>query len=75
MTVAERFLRNSRITRMTRKPARISVNWTSSMASRIDTLRSKSILISIAAGSLDWKDGSTRLMASTVSMVLAPGCR
>ena len=40
MTVADRLRRNSRMTRMTRKPAMINVIWTSWMLSLIEMLRS-----------------------------------
>ncbi len=60
---------------MTSTADKTSVNCTSSMAWRIELLRSNRMFMFTAAGSLAWKDGRMRLMASTVSMVLAPGWR
>ena len=59
----------------TRKPARISVNSTSSMASRIDFERSLRTAISTPLGSSAWIAGSIALTRSTTSTVLASGWR
>ncbi len=75
MTVADRLRRNRKMTSTTSTTVKISVSWMSWIDSRIDCERSSRICRFSAAGSCAWICGSSRLMASTVSTVLAPGWR
>jgi len=73
MSVAERFLRNRKMTRTTRMTVRTSVNLTSWTESRIEIDRSLRIPSASAAGSCAWSCGRSALIASTTSTVLVPG--
>ncbi len=59
----------------TRKPARQSVNSTSSTALRIDTDRSFRMTMSTPLSSSAWIAGNIALTRSTTSTVLASGWR
>ena len=75
ITVAGMLRRNRKITITTSASERIRVNSTSWTEARIDTVRSKSTLMSIAAGTSARNVGSSFLIESTTSMVLVPGWR
>ncbi len=74
MTVAQKLRRNSRMTSTTSTIVRPSVNSTSSSEARIVTVRSSSVVTSIAGGMFAVRRGSASLIRSTVSTTLAPGC-
>src|SRR3569833_1882380 len=75
MAVADKRLRNRKITSTTSTMVRASVNFTSWIASRIEIERSLSTLTSIDAGICDLNCGSVALTASTTATVLALGWR
>jgi hypothetical protein len=75
MSVAEIFLRKTKMTATTSTTAIARSICTSCTEARMVTVRSVSTATSIDAGSAAWSCGSWRLMRSTVSITLAPGCR
>ena len=75
ISVARRFRRNRKITRITSPSVSTSVNFTSSTDARIDAERSYSSLIVTHAGSCSRNDGSRALTALTTATVFVPGCR
>ena len=75
MAVAERVRRNRKITITTSATASISSNWTSATELRMVTVRSVSTATCTADGSDACSWGKSRLMRSTTSITLAPGCR
>ena len=75
ISVARKLRRKRKITMITSTPASPSVNWTSSMAWRIECERSFSTLMSTPGGSWAWIAGSIALTRSTTSTVLASGWR
>src|SRR5262249_12277663 len=74
MSVAQKFLRNTRITITTRPMVSISVNSTSATEARIVLVRSRIDSTLMEGGILAVRRGSCALIWSTVSMTLAPGC-
>ena len=75
MMVARSLRRKTKMTVTTSATARSNSTCTSCTDARMVTVRSVSTATSIAAGSAAWSCGSCRLMRSTTSMTLAPGCR
>src|SRR5512135_2549972 len=74
MTVADRFLRNRKITRTTSASVSQRVNLTSETEARMDSDLSKRIVSRADPGSevLNW--GRSLLMLETTSTVFSPGC-
>jgi hypothetical protein len=75
MMVAQKFLRNRKITITTSATVRTSVNWTSATEARMVAVRSAAIVTLTAGGTDACNLGSSALIRSTVSMTLAPGTR
>ena len=75
MSVAETLRRNRKITSTTSVRASSSENCTSSTEARTDSERSYMISMDSPAGACARKVGSSRLIESTISMVLVPGWR
>src|ERR1700694_3524237 len=75
ITVADTLRRNKKMTITTSATARKSSNCTSYTDARIVTVRSVSMVTSIAAGGHAGSCGNNCLIRSTTSMTLAPGCR
>src|ERR1700690_4325509 len=73
--VARTFLRKKKTTKTTRMTERISERSTSLRLARMVTVRSKTLVISMADGIVAFSDGMAALMRSTVSMMFAPGWR
>ena len=74
MTVADRFLRNRKITRTTSTSVSHSVNFTSETDSRMDRERSKRMLSFAEPGSMPSNTGMSFLMFAATSTVFSPGC-
>ena len=74
MSVAQKLRRNRRITITTRQMVSASVNSTSSTEARIVTVRSRMVSTFTAGGMRAVSCGNSALIASTMSMTLAPGC-
>src|SRR5260221_3771867 len=74
MSVAETFLRNTKMTRTTSMRERTSVNLTSSTESRMAVERSDRILRNTEGGNCSWKPGMSALTSSTTWTTLVPGC-
>ena len=74
MSVAQKLRRKRRITITTRQTVSSSVNSTSDTEARIVTVRSRSVSTLMAGGMRAVSWGNSDLIASTVSMTLAPGC-
>ncbi len=75
MMVAARLRRNRKITITTRATQRMSSNSTSATEARMVVVRSVRMETSTELGRDVRRIGSRRLMRSTTSMILAPGCR
>ncbi len=75
ITVADSFLRKTKVTITTRKVASISSCCTSRTAARMVWVRSVSTTTSSPAGMLAFTSGNSAWMRSTTSMTLAPGWR
>ena len=75
MMVADRFLRNRKMTRTTRTTVSTRVNLTSCTDSRMDTERSLRMAIWIAPGSWACSSGRIAFTRSTTSTVFVPGWR
>ncbi len=74
MTVAQKLRRNTKMTPTTRAMVSSSVTSTSSTEARIVCVRSLRMSTWMAGGMAACSRGSSALIASTVSMTLAPGC-
>ena len=75
MVVAEKFLRNKNTTITTSPMASINSNSTSFTEARIVVVRSVRICTLTALGKEACSCGSSFLIRSTTSIMLAPGCR
>jgi hypothetical protein len=75
ISVARMLLRNAKTTRMTRAIEIIRVRSTSRTEARMVVVRSCGVSSFIVGGMSAWSCGSSAMMRSTVSMMLAPGCR
>ena len=75
MRVARRLRRNTKTTRVTRMTEMTRVRSTSWRDERMVVLRSRATLRSTAPGMAAWSWGRRPRTRSTVSMMLAPGCR
>src|SRR5271154_7311946 len=75
MRVARTLRRKRKTTRITSPIDMASVRSTSLTDARMVVVRSSIMVNSIAAGMEAFKEGMEARMRSTVSMILAPGCR
>jgi len=75
ITVAHSLRRKMKMTSTTSATVSTSVNCTSWIAARIVVVRSLTTEIFSAAGSESWSFGKMPLIASTTSIVFAPGWR
>src|SRR5579871_506513 len=75
MTVARTLRRKMKTTRTTRITEMIKERSTSFRLARMVVVRSNTLVISIPDAIEALRDGIAFLMRSTVSMMLAPGCR